>query len=131
MKCSPPVATARRRLSSLVSLILATLLASGCMRTNIEMLSPVEYAPVDPDSVQVFLTADEAPSRRVQLAVVTSVQQGGTPGADEANRERVTLLKRVSPSHIARLESMLLKSGRTFFVWFAKTGWLLLSTSQS
>ena len=89
MKCSPLVATARRRLSSLVSLILATLLVSGCMRTNIEMLSPVEYAPVDPDSVQVFLTADEAPSRRVQLAVVTSVQQGGTPGADEANRERV------------------------------------------
>jgi hypothetical protein len=78
------------RLTWLVSPILAALSASGCVRTNIEMLAPVAYAPVDPDSVQVFVTAEEAPSRRVQLAVVTSVQQGGTPGDREESRERVT-----------------------------------------
>ena len=77
------------RLTRLVSLVLAALLASGCVRSSIEMLTPVEYAPVDPDSVQVFVGAWEAPSSRTRIAVVSAVQDGGTPGDREESRERV------------------------------------------
>ena len=85
----------RLRLTWFVTHILAALLASGCMRTNIEMLTPVEYAPVDPDTVQVFVTA-EAPSSPARITVVSAVQQGSTPRDKEELTQHSKLVKPVA-----------------------------------
>lgn len=90
MKRSWLVPRTRVRLTSLVGLVFAALLASGCMTTHVTMLTPVEYAAVEPDSVQVFLRAEDAPRTRVQLAVVSANTNSSISTSKEgADRERV------------------------------------------
>lgn len=61
-------------------LSLVALFAAACVRTDVTVLSPNQYAPVPPDSVRVFLRADDVLGEYEQLAVMSAFEEGSCDG---------------------------------------------------
>ncbi len=54
---------------------------TACVKTDVVILDPtVKYEPVSPDSVRVFLTADDVPGEYQRVAQIDAYQEGDCSG---------------------------------------------------
>jgi TolB-like protein/Flp pilus assembly protein TadD len=61
-------------------LSLVALFAAACVRTDVAVLSPNQYAPVPPDSVRVFLTLDDVLGEYERMALMDAYEEGECSG---------------------------------------------------